>query len=176
MFIIFFASTEHPLLLSEKPWNPRENREKTIQLVFEKCIPSVQPSAHMTNTLSWSVNVPAFTFATDASLTMFAAGKTTGLSVNCGHDATSVTPVYEGMIPSSTSLSLPWNVHFFEKAAHWLIQLVLLDMGEITSHWTCLTDSMTEDTNSLLLGKRKLCEIWRWSELIESKRRCSNSL
>ena len=71
-----------------------------MQLAFEQC---TLPTSYLSFLTLWTVNVPAFTFATEASLTMFAAGKPTGLSVNCGYSVTSVTPVYEGRIlPSST--------------------------------------------------------------------------
>jgi len=109
--------------MSEKPWNPTENREKTIQLAFEKCTIFPLPQSLFCQThyhSFWSVNVPSFAFASDASLTMFAAGKTTGLSVNCGHDVMSATPVYEGMSPSSSPLRP--NVDHPRKDMRWSIQ------------------------------------------------------
>ena len=71
----------HPqLLLTEAALAPRAHRELAAQLVFE------------------SLGAPAAHFALPAALTLYAAGVTTGLVVDCGEGATSVVPVYEGRV------------------------------------------------------------------------------
>jgi hypothetical protein len=44
------------------------------------------------------VNNTAFAICSDAAACVCAAGRTTGLAVNCGYHITSVTPVYEGIL------------------------------------------------------------------------------
>jgi actin-like protein 6A len=71
--------TEHPLLLSEPTHNTATNREKTIQLLFERHKP------------------PAIYLAKDSVLTSFAFGRPTSVVVKSGGAYTSAVPVYEGV-------------------------------------------------------------------------------
>jgi len=72
------APEEHPLLLAEPPLNPRANREKTAQLMFEE------------------FNATALCLANQAVLSLYASGRTTGLVLDSGLDVSHVVPVYEG--------------------------------------------------------------------------------
>ncbi|KAK3389155.1 actin family [Podospora didyma] len=72
------APEEHPVLMSEAPINPKSNREKTSQIFFE------------------TFNSPAFYVALQAVLSLYASGRTTGLSVDSGDGVTHCVPVYEG--------------------------------------------------------------------------------
>ncbi|KAK6832456.1 hypothetical protein RU639_004054 [Aspergillus parasiticus] len=72
------APKEHPVLLTEHPLNPKSNREKTTQIMFE------------------TFQVPAYSIGIDAVFALYASGRTTGLSVDCGHGSTNFVPVYEG--------------------------------------------------------------------------------
>ncbi|XP_069599088.1 actin, cytoplasmic-like [Ranitomeya imitator] len=71
-------SNEHPVLLSEAPFNPRSNREMMAEVMFE------------------SFNVPAMYMALQAALSLYASGHTTGLVVDIGDGVTSTFPIYEG--------------------------------------------------------------------------------
>merc|ERR1719350_2128572 len=71
-------SKDHPLLISESSWNTRQNREKQVELAFEK------------------FKAPAFFAAKNATLACFGVGRGTGLVINSGHQYTSIVPVHEG--------------------------------------------------------------------------------
>ncbi|KAK2706529.1 beta-centractin-like [Artemia franciscana] len=71
-------SEEHPVLLTEAPLNPRQNREKAAEIFFE------------------AFNVPAFFVSMQAVLSLYATGRTTGVVLDCGDGVTHAVPIYEG--------------------------------------------------------------------------------
>lgn len=73
-------STEHPLLCTEPAWNSPENREKLMELAFEK------------------FQAPAFYVAKDAVMTAFSVGRATALVLDSGGCTTSAVPVYDGYV------------------------------------------------------------------------------
>ena len=76
-------SEEHPVLLTEAPLNPRANREAAAQLLFE------------------TFNVPAMFVAVQATLSLYAAGRTTGIVLDVGDGVSHAVPVYEGFAVNS---------------------------------------------------------------------------
>jgi actin-related protein len=68
---------DYPVLMTEAPMNPNENREKMIQFFFE------------------DLKVPSFYVFTQAVLSLYASGKTTGLVVDSGDGVTHIVVVYE---------------------------------------------------------------------------------
>lgn len=71
-------SSEHPLLLTETPMNPRAHGAKMAQIMFE------------------TFNVPALQIQSTATLALYSMGLNTGIVVSCGDGITNVVPVYEG--------------------------------------------------------------------------------
>jgi actin-related protein len=61
---------DHPVMMTEAPLNPKVNREKMTEIMFEK------------------FNVPQFYLAIQQVLALFASGRTTGLVVDSGDAVT----------------------------------------------------------------------------------------
>lgn len=66
------------VLLTEAPMNPKVNREKMAEIMFEK------------------FNVPSLYVSIQAVLALYAAGKTTGVVLDAGDGVTHTVPVFEG--------------------------------------------------------------------------------
>eukprot|EP01090_Pellita_catalonica_P020303 TRINITY_DN7194_c0_g1_i1.p1 TRINITY_DN7194_c0_g1~~TRINITY_DN7194_c0_g1_i1.p1 ORF type:complete len:382 (-),score=50.59 TRINITY_DN7194_c0_g1_i1:94-1239(-) len=71
------APEEHPVLVTEAAFNPKDGRERTLQIFFE------------------TFQAPALYICVQAILSLYATGRTTGTVVDSGDGVTHIVPVYE---------------------------------------------------------------------------------
>ncbi|AOA61642.1 Dynactin complex actin-related protein [Komagataella phaffii CBS 7435] len=76
--------SDHPILVTEIPFNNVKNREKLTSMIFE------------------SFNFPALNLSIPAVLSLYSSGRTTGVVLDSGDEATYVVPIYEGFSLNSS--------------------------------------------------------------------------
>jgi actin-related protein len=98
---------KRPVLITESPMNPKQNREKTTQILFE------------------SFNIPQLYLANRAVMSLYASGKTTGVIVDAGEHEHRFVPVVDG----HTILPATKTVDFGGKNLTELFKKIVNELG-----------------------------------------------
>merc|ERR1719399_704694 len=69
---------DHPVLLTEPPYNPKLSRERMVETMFE------------------TFGVPSLNISIQGVLALLAQGRTTGLVLDSGEGVTHTIPIYDG--------------------------------------------------------------------------------
>jgi actin-related protein len=72
------SAEEHPILMTEASLNPKQNRERMTQIMFEV------------------FNVPALYVSVQAVLSLYASGRTSGVVLDSGDGVSHTVPIFEG--------------------------------------------------------------------------------
>ena len=102
---------EHKVMLTEAPLNPKENREKMATIMFE------------------TFNVPGLYIAIQAVLSLYSAGKFTGIVCDSGDGVTHFVPIFDGY-------SLPHAVVRMDLAGRKLTEFMMKVLREVNVNFS----------------------------------------
>ena len=123
------APEEHNVMLTEAPMNPKVNREKMTQIMFD------------------TFNVPGLYIAIQAVLSLYSAGKFTGIVCDSGDGVSHLVPIFDGY-------ALPHSILRVNLAGRDLTAYLVKILSERGHHFTSSAES--EIIKDL---KEKLCYV-----------------
>jgi len=120
---------KHPVLLTEPPYNPRPNREKMVEIMFE------------------AFGVPSLNISIQGVLALLGQGRTTGIVLDCGEGVTNTIPIFDGY-------GLPHCINRLDLAGRELNTLLAKLLAQ---EGTCLTTTLEQ--HHVRLMKEQHCYV-----------------
>ena len=124
------APEEHNVMLTEAPMNPKENREKMAQIMFE------------------TFNVPGLYIAYQAVLSIYSVGKFCGIVADSGDGVTQFVPIFDGY-------SFPHAVFRLDLAGRDLTEFMMKLLTEVGQRFS----TKAEKENIVKPVKEKACYV-----------------
>jgi actin-related protein len=117
----------HPVLLTEPPYNPKPNRERMVEIMFE------------------TFGVPSLNISIQGVLALLGQGRTTGLVLDSGEGVTHTIPIFDGF-------GLPMGINRLDLAGRELNTLLAKLLAQ---EGMCLTT--TDDQHHVREMKERHC-------------------
>ncbi|XP_027174625.1 actin-100-like [Coffea eugenioides] len=137
---------DHPVLLTEPPLNPKANRQKLTEIMFE------------------TFNVPAMYLANPAILSLYFRSRATGIS-HVGEEVSYIVPIYEGhALPHAISkLNLGgrdlttnlWSQHWYNCSEREILREIKDKLGYVALDFS--QEMETSITNPTLFHEKYEC-------------------
>ena len=122
---------EHPILLTDATLNPKANREKMNEIMFE------------------TFKSPALYFAIQAQLSLYASGRTTGIVLDSGDGVSHIVPINEGY-PDFNPDAIKRLDFAGQDLTGWLAKILSEEGYSFTNN---------DEKDSVLDIKEKLCSV-----------------
>jgi len=135
---------DHPVLLTEPPYNPKVSRERMVEIMFE------------------TFGVPSLNISIQGVLALLGQGRTTGLVLDSGEGVTHTIPIFDGF-------GIPAGINRLDLAGRELNTLLAKLLAQ---EGTCLTSTTDQHHVRLMKEKHCYCAIdpaKEWAESINYK-------
>lgn len=132
--------SRHPVLLTEPPYNPKPNRERMVELMFE------------------AFQVPCLNISIQGVLALLGQGRTTGLVLDSGEGVTHTIPIFDGF-------GLPHCINRLDVAGR---ELNTLLAKLLACEGLCLTKTVEQHHVRLMKEKHCYCALDPSAEFAET--------
>jgi len=132
--------SKHPILLTEPPYNPKPNREKMVEIMFE------------------AFGVPSLNISIQGVLALLGQGRTTGLVLDSGEGVTHTIPIFDGY-------GLPHCINRLDLAGRELNTLLAKLLAQ---EGLCLTTTVEQHHVRMMKEKHCYCALDPASEFAET--------
>lgn len=135
---------DHPVMLTEPPYNPKVSRERMVEIMFE------------------TFGVPSLNISIQGVLALLGQGRTTGLVLDSGEGVTHTIPIFDGF-------GLPPGIQRLDLAGRELNTLLAKLLAQ---EGTCLTTTTDQHHVRLMKEQHCYCAVdpsKEWADTVEYK-------
>jgi len=130
-------STDYPLMLCESIFTSSQNKQKLLEILYEK------------------MSTPATYFMANAALSSFSAGRSNSLVIDVGSSSIRITPVIDGYTCKRASISTNRGGNWMDSLVRQEIDRRLILNGKVIHPWYEL------DGNKTVTNKITACQSYR---------------